>query len=48
MKLYNLIDIEDLSMEEWQELYSLASQIIDHPLDFADTLRGRVMASLFF
>ncbi len=48
MKLYNLIDIEDLTMDEWHEIYTLASQIIDHPLDFADALRGRVMASLFF
>ena len=48
MKLRNLIDIEDLSLEEWNELYGLASQIIAHPKDFADALRGDVMASLFF
>lgn len=48
MKLRNLIDIEDLSMDEWLELYGLASEMIQHPLDFADVLHGRVMASLFF
>jgi aspartate carbamoyltransferase catalytic subunit len=48
MKLRNLIDIEDLSLEEWEELYDLCTQIIDHPLDFADALKGRVMASLFY
>ena len=48
MKLRNLIDIEDLSLEEWNELYGLASQIIAHPKDFVDALHGDVMASLFF
>lgn len=48
MKLRNLIDIEDLTLEEWTELYSLCCQIIEHPLDFADALKGRVMASLFY
>ncbi len=48
MKLRNLIDIEDLSLEEWNELYGLASQIIAHPKDFTDALHGDVMASLFF
>lgn len=48
MKLRNLIDIEDLALEEWNELYGLASQIIAHPKDFSDALHGDVMASLFF
>lgn len=48
MRLRNLIDIEDLSLEEWKELYGLASQIIAHPKDFVDALHGDVMASLFY
>ncbi len=48
MKLRNLIDIEDLTLEEWHELYGLASQIIAHPKEFSDALRGDVMASLFY
>jgi aspartate carbamoyltransferase catalytic subunit len=48
LKLRNLIDIEDLSLEEWNELYGLASEIIAHPKDFRDALHGDVMASLFF
>lgn len=48
LKLRNLIDIEDLTLEEWNELYGLASQIIAHPKDFTDVLHGDVMASLFF
>ncbi len=44
----NLIDIEDLSLNDWNEIYALASQIISHPKDFRDALHGDVMASLFF
>ena len=48
MKLRNLIDMEDLTLEEWNEIYGLASQIIAHPKDFSDALHGDVMASLFY
>ncbi len=48
MNLRNLIDIEDLTREEWEELYELASRIIADPLAFNTTLQGRVMASLFY
>lgn len=44
----HLIDFEDMSIEEWHALYSLASEIMAHPRDYVDALRGRVMASLFF
>ena len=40
--------MRSLSLEEWNELYGLASQIIAHPKDFVDALHGDVMASLFF
>ena len=48
MKLRNLIDIEDLSLAEWEELYSLVKELISRPKEYADVLRGDVMASLFF
>ena len=48
LKLRNLIDIEDLSLEEWQELYALAREIIARPKDYAQALQGDVMASLFY
>ena len=48
MKLRNLIDIEDLSLEEWEELYDLASRIIARPKEYASVLQGDVMASLFY
>ena len=48
MKLRNLIDIEDLSLEEWNELYALANRLITHPKECKDVLSGDVMGSLFF
>ena len=48
MELRNLIDIEDLSRGEWEEIYALASRIIDDPDAFNSSLHGRVMASLFY
>ncbi len=48
MELRNLIDIEDLSRDEWEEIYALASRIIDDPDAFNSSLHGRVMASLFY
>lgn len=48
MQLRNLIDIEDLSRAEWEEIYALASQIIDDPDAWNSVLHGRVMASLFY
>lgn len=44
----HFIDFEDMSTAEWNSLYSLASEIMAHPRDYVDALRGRVMASLFF
>ncbi len=48
MRLRHLIDIEDLSTQEWDEIYALASQIIADPLAYSSTLHGHVMASLFY
>ncbi len=48
MELRNLIDIEDLSRDEWEEIYALASRIIDDPAAFNSSLHGHVMASLFY
>lgn len=48
MSFRNLIDIEDLTIAEWNNIYSLTCDIIDRPADFTDALRGKVMASLFY
>ena len=44
----HLIDFSDVTRAEWDVLYDRCSDIIDHPADFLDTCRGRVMASLFY
>ena len=44
----HLIDFGDLSRQEWDELYARAADIIDHPKEYVDTCRGRLMASLFY
>ena len=44
----HLVDFGDLPRAEWDELYKRCSEIIDHPADFLDACRGKVMASLFY
>ena len=46
--MYHLIDAVDMSRPEWDELYNLCSEIIDHPKDFTDACHGRLMGSLFY
>ena len=44
----NLIDILDLSTEEIDGLIDVASDIIDHPENYADRCRGKILGTLFF
>ena len=44
----NLINILDFSVEEIDELCSLATDIYNNPDDYRDALRGKIMGSLFF
>ena len=48
MPVRNLISIEDVSLNWWNELYNTCRDIISKPDDYIDSCRGRVMASLFF
>lgn len=48
MKLRNLIDFNDLSLEEWDELYSLAVQIKKRPAEYRDRCKGKILATLFY
>ena len=48
MKLRNLIDFNDLSIDEWYELYDLAVKIKKNPADFSDVCRGKILATLFY
>ncbi len=48
MGIRHLINIQDVSVAWWDQLYSLCCEIIQKPSDFSDACRGKVMASLFF
>ncbi|MBQ8508663.1 MAG: aspartate carbamoyltransferase [Clostridia bacterium] len=48
MKIRNLIDFNDMSLEEWDELKQLAFRIKRSPHEFRDTCRGKIMATLFY
>ena len=44
----SLIDIVDLSVSEVEELIVLASDMIEHPAQYAEACRGKKLATLFF
>lgn len=41
-------DLSDLTMEEFQDIYRLTTSIIDHPDEYANACRGKVLGSLFY
>lgn len=43
-----MIDFNDMSLSEWDELYKLACRIKRSPAEFRDTCRGKIMATLFY
>lgn len=47
-KIKSLITPNDFSLQEIDELLSLADEIIAQPAAFADACRGKLMASLFY
>ena len=44
----HIIDLSDLTMDEFNELYKLTSNIIDRPEGYTDACRGKVLGSLFY
>ena len=44
----HLIDIQDFSTAELDELIGVASDIIEHPEKYSDACRGKKLATLFF
>lgn len=44
----HLIDSMDLSMEEYEEIFQLANQIIEQPHEFSHLCEGRLLATLFY
>ncbi len=48
MGVRHLINIEDVSVSWWEDLYKLCCEIIARPDDYSLSCSGKVMASLFF
>lgn len=48
IKMEHLIEFSDLAAGEWEELYQLYRDIREHPADYAETCRGKIMATLFY
>ena len=48
MKIRNLIDFNDMTLDEWEELRNLAFRIKKSPAEYRDVCKGRIMATLFY
>ena len=44
----NIIGMGDISRQWWDSLYSRCCDIIEHPGDYADSCRGKILATMFF
>lgn len=48
MQAKNLIDLEDISQQDLDEIVSLAGMIKENPSIFTDACHGKIMATLFY
>lgn len=48
LKGRNLIEPMDLSLEELDEILSLANEIIENPVSYSEMCKGKVLATLFY
>lgn len=48
LKGRSLIDPRDFSVEELEEIFTLANQIISNPKDYLDLCKGKILATLFY
>ena len=48
MTMKSLIDLDDLSLESLMSLMTLSKQVIERPEDYAEALKGRILATLFY
>jgi aspartate carbamoyltransferase catalytic subunit len=48
LKNRNLIAPSDFSLEELDEVLSLAERIVQQPSDYANACNGKILASLFY
>lgn len=44
----HLIEPQDLTLEELEEIFKLTNQIIDNPTNYADLCKGKLLATLFY
>ena len=44
----NIIDFDDITLDEWNELYKLATSIKERPENFRGVCSGQLMATLFY
>ena len=44
----SLIDIQELTVAEIDELITVANDIIDNPAKFSEKCKGKILATLFF
>ncbi|MCH5208203.1 MAG: aspartate carbamoyltransferase [Oscillospiraceae bacterium] len=47
-KLNHLIDMDDYSVAQWNELVELAEKIKAHPEEYSEKCKGKIMATLFY
>ncbi len=48
MKIKNVIDLEDLSIQELMDIIRLANEIKASPQDFSESCKGKILATLFY
>lgn len=48
MDIRNLIDFNDMSIDEYRELYNLASRIKNNPSEYGGVCKGKILATLFY
>ena len=48
MQSRHLIDLSDLTPDEWEDITALACDIREHLDDYYGTCRGRILATLFY
>lgn len=48
MNFNNLIDMDDYTVPQWNEIIELGEKIKAHPEEYGDACKGKIMATLFY
>lgn len=48
MNFNNLIDMDDYTVPQWNEIIELGEKIKAHPEEYGDAAKGKIMATLFY